>query len=62
MTQSLSAYWQRLTHRISDDVGRPEAPVLDLAGCFGTPAMATLRPDTIVARLADASPTQPATR
>jgi hypothetical protein len=57
MTQSLSAYWQRLTHRISDDAERPEAPVLDLAGCFGTPAMATLRPDTIVARFTSASPT-----
>jgi hypothetical protein len=55
MTQSLSLYWQRLTHRMSDEGERAEAPVLDLAGCFGTPAIAALRPAGIVARLGDAA-------
>jgi hypothetical protein len=51
MTQSLSLYWHRLTHRMSDEGERAEAPVLDLAGCFGTPAITALRQDGVVARL-----------
>ncbi|HTY69009.1 MAG TPA: hypothetical protein VMH36_20315 [Alphaproteobacteria bacterium] len=51
MTQNLSLYWHRLTHRMSDEDERAEAPVLDLAGCFGTPAIAALRQDGIVTRL-----------
>ena len=62
MSQSLSVYWQRLTHRTNDDSKRPDAPVLDLAGCFGTPAMAALRSDPFVARLADAGPARPEPR
>jgi len=50
-TQSLAAYWQRLTHRISDEADGTEAPVLDLAGCFGTPAMRALPAASVVARL-----------
>jgi len=62
MTRSLSVYWHRLTHRIGDDVECIEAPVLDLAGCFGTPAVAAVRPGAIVARLADAGPARPEPR
>ncbi len=61
MTQSLSVYWHRLTHRPRDDAERSEAPVLDLAGCFGTP-VTVLRPEAIVARLADADTAGPEPR
>ena len=61
MTQSLSVYWQRLTQRPSDDE-RTEAPVLDLAGCFGTPVMVTIRPEALTVRPADAAPARLAPR
>ncbi len=61
MSQNLSVYWHRLTHRIGDDADRSEAPTLDLAGCFGTPVTA-LRADAIVARLAEADRARPAAR
>ncbi len=61
MSQSLSVYWYRLTHRINDEADRSEAPILDLAGCFGTP-VTTLRPEAIVARLADAGTARPEPR
>lgn len=40
MTQTLYVYWQQLTHRREDESERRDAPVLDLAGCFGNPAIA----------------------
>jgi hypothetical protein len=61
MTQSLSLYWHRLTHKTSDDE-RAEAPVLDLAGCFGTPVTASVRPEALGFRPADAVPARPAPR
>lgn len=66
MTQSLYLYWRRLTQRTGDQrigaIERLEAPVLDLAGCFGSPAIRAPRPEAIVARLADAAPTRLAAR
>lgn len=73
MTQSLFLYWQRLTQRAGDlrsDDGadRAEAPVLDLAGCFGSPVIRgpviikKWGPEAIVAKLAEAVQTRPATR
>jgi len=59
MTRSLFLYWQRLTQRPADDADRSDAPVLDLAGCFGTPVVAGLRPEAIAARLAEAAQARP---
>ena len=67
MTQNLFLYWQRLTHRAGDEADRAEAPVLDLAGCFGSPVIRAPMfrnpgPPAIVAKLADAAPARPAAR
>ncbi|MBV8536547.1 MAG: hypothetical protein JO128_13200 [Alphaproteobacteria bacterium] len=61
MAQSLSVYWHRLTHLTGDPAERLEAPLLDLAGCFGT-SVTALRPVAMVARLGDAGPARPEQR
>lgn len=40
MTRTLFVYWRQLTQRTEDEAEHAEAPVLDLAGCFGTPVIA----------------------
>lgn len=61
MTQSLSVYWHRLTHRIGDGGESTEAPVLDLAGCFGTP-VTVLRSEALMALVRDAGAARPEPR
>lgn len=52
MTRTLFVYWQHLIQPREDEEGRAEAPVLDLAGCFGSPVI-SVRHVARVARLAD---------
>lgn len=40
MTQNLIVYWQRLRQRSTDDREHLDAPVLELAACFGNPLIA----------------------
>jgi hypothetical protein len=50
MSRTLFVYWQQLTHRREDDSERRDAPVLDLAGCFGNPAIAARHAASLMRR------------
>ena len=61
MTRILLVYWQQLTQRLDADTARSDAPVLELAACFGNPVIAARRARAAV-HLADTGAAWPEPR